>query len=205
MIPVTSDNDGLGKRERTAERIYRAAVRLFTERGFEQTTVQDIAAAANVGKGTFFNYFPTKDAVLVHFLEQRGIETMQLGEQRLGPGETAQDRIRTMLDRLAQNLSADEALSRLTLDASLRSHMMAGANRATGDHFRSAFARVFQAGQASGEFAQEPPAERLAEYLVAVFYRVVRDRLERGEDFDLGERLREVLDLIVEGLRPRRD
>ncbi|HLJ42079.1 MAG TPA: TetR family transcriptional regulator, partial [Candidatus Acidoferrales bacterium] len=53
-----------GRRERrrteTRERIFRAALDLFAERGFMETTVEDITEAADVGKGTFFNYFPTK-------------------------------------------------------------------------------------------------------------------------------------------------
>ena len=41
-----------------------AAVELFVARGFEQTTVDDIAAAAGIGRSTFFRYFPTKADVL---------------------------------------------------------------------------------------------------------------------------------------------
>ena len=52
-----------GRRERrrleTRDRLYRAALELFGERGFLETTVEDITEAADVGKGTFFNYFPT--------------------------------------------------------------------------------------------------------------------------------------------------
>lgn len=56
-----------GRRERrkseTRERIFRAALSLFAERGFFATTVEDITEAADVGKGTFFSYFPSKEHV----------------------------------------------------------------------------------------------------------------------------------------------
>src|SRR5262245_5364195 len=51
------------KRVETRERIFRAALRLFAHRGFSETTVEDITEAADVGKGTFFNYFPSKEHV----------------------------------------------------------------------------------------------------------------------------------------------
>ena len=58
----------MGRRERrgseTRERLFRSAMNLFRERGFHNTTVEDITNAADVGKGTFFNYFPSKEHIL---------------------------------------------------------------------------------------------------------------------------------------------
>jgi AcrR family transcriptional regulator len=53
------------KKAQTRRRLQEQALRLFVERGFEATTVEQIAAAAGVSHMTFFRYFPTKeDAVL---------------------------------------------------------------------------------------------------------------------------------------------
>src|ERR1017187_10047752 len=57
-----------GRRQRRAAetrlRLFRCALQLIAERGFPNVTVEDITEAADVGKGTFFNYFETKDHVL---------------------------------------------------------------------------------------------------------------------------------------------
>lgn len=48
------------KRRQTRERIESAALRLFLDRGFEATTIEDITEAADVSKRSFFDYFPAK-------------------------------------------------------------------------------------------------------------------------------------------------
>src|SRR6202142_3797161 len=63
------------------ERLFRAALDLFAQKGFAETTVEDITNAADVGKGTFFNYFPSKDHILLAFGE------MQLGKLQLAVEE----------------------------------------------------------------------------------------------------------------------
>ena len=67
---ATSGRPGtdLGRRARKAKetrlRLFRCALQLFSDHGFQNVTVEDITEAADVGKGTFFNYFESKDHVL---------------------------------------------------------------------------------------------------------------------------------------------
>src|SRR6204780_1607051 len=70
---IATPRAGRRERRRTEirERLFRSALRLFAERGFMETTVEDITEAADVGKGTFFNYFRTKEHVLATFGAER--------------------------------------------------------------------------------------------------------------------------------------
>lgn len=52
------------KRSETRDRILHAALHLFAQKGLSATTIEEITQKADVGKGTFFNYFPSKEHVL---------------------------------------------------------------------------------------------------------------------------------------------
>jgi AcrR family transcriptional regulator len=57
-------------KSRTRERILEAAVQLFGERGFEATTTRDVAQAARIAAGTLFNYFPSKEAIVMDLVSR---------------------------------------------------------------------------------------------------------------------------------------
>ena len=56
------------KKRDTRERILAAGLEAFTARGFENCTIDEIARAAGVGKGTVYNYFRTKEDLVVSFM-----------------------------------------------------------------------------------------------------------------------------------------
>lgn len=60
------DGDGDGKQGKPVMRdaLVAAAFRLFLDRGFDQTTIDDIVELAGVGRRSFFRYFPSKEAVV---------------------------------------------------------------------------------------------------------------------------------------------
>ena len=59
------------KKAATRETILRTAIELFSRSGFDQPTIEQIAAGAGVGKGTVYNYFATKEDILVAFMAER--------------------------------------------------------------------------------------------------------------------------------------
>jgi AcrR family transcriptional regulator len=80
--------DGLRERKkaRTRASIREHALRLFREEGYQRTTVEKIAEAAEVSPSTFFRYFPTKeDVVLQDDMDVRMIEALEQQPPSLGP------------------------------------------------------------------------------------------------------------------------
>jgi AcrR family transcriptional regulator len=58
------------KGEETRDRIHAAALSLFRKKGFDATTMRDIAAAADVALGGAYHYFPSKEAIVLAYYER---------------------------------------------------------------------------------------------------------------------------------------
>ncbi len=64
-IPLTKEELSNRRRE-----IFEAAVHLFLEKGFQETSMREIAEAAGIGKSSLYDYFETKDDILLFVLEE---------------------------------------------------------------------------------------------------------------------------------------
>ncbi len=87
VSPASGEPAGLRERKkaRTRAAIRQEALRLFREQGYQATTVEQIAAAAEVSPSTFFRYFPTKeDVVLQDDMEPMLIEALEQQPRELG-------------------------------------------------------------------------------------------------------------------------
>ena len=73
------------KKQRTRELIAKTALELFSEYGYQATTVADIAASAELSERTIFGYFPTKEDILFadHLALEQGLAEV-LGEKPAG-------------------------------------------------------------------------------------------------------------------------
>ena len=98
------------QKKRRRERIFQAAMALFRQRGFQETTASDIAKTAHVSRGTFFNYFPYKEAVLLEYgaLLLAGLREEVKG--RLARGEDPLAILRFIFQEVARYTEAEKDL-----------------------------------------------------------------------------------------------
>jgi AcrR family transcriptional regulator len=69
------------KKKRRRDRVFQAAVELFDRKGFAATTMKEIAGKSELAVGTLYNYFPSKNALLIGIMERK-MEEMRQGNRR---------------------------------------------------------------------------------------------------------------------------
>ena len=89
------------KKAKTRAAIQRCALRLFMEQGYETTTIEQIAEAAEVSPSTFFRYFPTKeDVALYDDLDPLMIAAFNAQPAALSPIQALRNALHEVLDQL---------------------------------------------------------------------------------------------------------
>jgi AcrR family transcriptional regulator len=151
-------------------RILRAALNLFSRRGFFATTVEQITEAADVGKGTFFNYFPTKEHVLAGF-GQVQIEKVRAAlisvKRRQGP---IREVLRDLVVALSREPARSQALVRSLLVANLSSEPVRLLMRRNLARGRRLLAQVMAYGQERGELRRDQKATEMARIFQQAFF-----------------------------------
>ncbi|HXJ85576.1 MAG TPA: TetR family transcriptional regulator [Candidatus Binatia bacterium] len=85
--------------EGTRRKIYDAAMASFRDKGFEETTMRDIAAKASVALGAAYYYFSSKDAIVLAFYQEMQETSTSLVTSGLADKKKLKDRVRAVLDQ----------------------------------------------------------------------------------------------------------
>jgi AcrR family transcriptional regulator len=155
------------KKEETRQRIISVAIDLFNRQGFDGTTVEQIAEEADVAKGTIFNHFPAKEAIIHEYVQ---IAVRDTGAEAVGKLERLPDTRSRLTVLLCQSLQWFENNLHEDILKKYMVYMMQRSLEALGnENMRSGFNNiltpVIRIGQEDGEIRRDIPAEELSNHL----------------------------------------
>ncbi len=228
----TEAGTGGGRRERrqqeTRERLYQSAMRLLSERDFHEVTVEMITEAADVGKGTFFNYFPNKEAIVGYRFEQQ----FQMLAELLGSGKEKEKRLRgeegtrstsdnspienqkskienhSVWQRIVRTMhyvgdsdAHSKQLARNLLALGLVNDAVRAANWNVHQRVHAIAEELIRDGQASGEIRSDLDARSLGDYLRASYLSALYQWAETDDAEDFHAALNRALGFAWRSIR----
>ncbi|OQR65388.1 TetR family transcriptional regulator [Streptomyces maremycinicus] len=192
------------KKQRTRDALLRAAVELFTSRGYERTTVDEIAAAVDVSQRTFFRYFAGKDEAalaLVEMTVERFVEAVRARPPHEPPMEALRQAVLDGWDSINEVVESVVPVERyLRMYRVIESTpVLLAAHLRRSVEVEEDLARVV--AEREGLDLDADPRPRLA---VAVFSGVMRATERRwSTDPDFGlDRIRALTSLYLDGVGP---
>ncbi|WP_151482032.1 TetR/AcrR family transcriptional regulator [Streptomyces albicerus] len=184
------------KRRQIRDQLYEAAVGLFVDQGYEATTMDQIADAADVARATVFNHFSQK----VGFLEEWGARRRARVAAILGQ-EHAEDlpvdeRLRRYLREMAELNVASRAETTVLMDASARFGRLL-----QDPSLEIELTKIVEEGQRRGEIRRTVDSAQAGALLAACYFSsVLRWIREEPPPFDLLLSLEATLDIVLRGL-----
>jgi AcrR family transcriptional regulator len=197
------------KKEETRHRIFHAAIDLFRERGFENTTVDEITEKADVAKGTFFNYFHRKEAVLAYLSETRLQAIEENAAAMLADPRPAPEKLFAFYSTAASGYEESYDLARFVLIELMRRAFTPEEN--LGPRWHAIVNGLVEQGQENGTLRRDVDVRRVEALLTSIYYATLYEWaccLEKGcphgstERFALQPELRMRFDLAMEGVAP---
>src|SRR5271168_650009 len=197
-----------GRRERrtaeTRERLFRAALDLFARKGFTETTVEDITESADVGKGTFFNYFPSKDHILLAFGEMQLAKLESAIAEARRSGEPMPQFLRSLGVRMTQEPIRHPGIIRTLLQAYLSTTPVRAAMLNLQKRVHALHTEIVLIGQERGEIRKDLPASEIAHVFRQTIFGTLLMWSLNG-DGTLHARMESAFNVLWSGLAPRND
>ena len=184
------------KRRQVRDQLYEAAVGLFVSQGYEATTMDQIADAADVARATVFNHFSQK----VGFLEEWGVRRRARVAAILGQEHSEDlpvgERLRRYLREMAELNVTSRAETTVLMDASARFGRLL-----QDPSLEIELTKIVDEGRRRGEIRRAVDSDQAGALLAACYFSsVLRWIRDEPPPFDLPRSLDSALDIVLRGL-----
>ena len=189
------------KKTETKNKIFEAAGKLFKEKGIESVTVEDITREAGIAKGTFFNYFPTKTALLLYFGELKEKLTCDLVKNEAVRDIPTKEKTKNILILLAKSNEKERDLTKLFVFEYIRTYgLRSGEDKRRSHRLSKVLYTLLEDGMKRGEVRDSTDLKRAAENLTAIYFHSLMEWLWSDTDYSFSEDISEKTDMIFSGI-----
>lgn len=186
------------------EAILRAAIGVFSNKGFFNSKVADVAKAAGVADGTVYLYFKNKDDILHSIFDRAMEEFIADGRRELSTIDAPEDRLRRIAELHLERLSADRDMA-IVFQVELRGSIkfMQEFSSAGFAEYLDIIRKTIEEGQRSGVYRQDLKPIVAAKILYGALDEMVTNWILSNKSYPLVPMANEVLKIFLDGVRVR--
>lgn len=188
------------KKKATRDAIFRVAQKLFYQKGFDHTSVEDITEKVDIAQSTFFNYFPRKEDILVEIFKRKLPFLRKKCQEIVALDAPITEKIHRVFTTTARIAAQNEHITRAML---IRNFSGFSGKEYSGfffEDFRSSLSLILKKGQEEGHIRRDVPALKLANMLEGVFTLFIIDCLINRSYSLSSKELLHRLTLCLEGM-----
>lgn len=183
------------------QRILEAAIKVFAEQGFFQSTIAQIAKEAGVADGTIYLYFKNKDDILVQFFNYKAKQVFDGFREEVNRAESAVDKLRNLVRRHLAEFQRDRNMAILYQFETHQSSRLAEEQiKEMSNMYLDIVAEIMEQGQQEGLIRKNLYLSLVKRFILGAVDEVINTWIHSGGEYDLVSMADPLVDLFIEGV-----
>jgi AcrR family transcriptional regulator len=187
------------KKEDTRQKIIVLALKLFREQGFGATTMEQIAAEADIAKGTLYSYFSVKEAILDEYIRRNFVQSYATRVEQMRRFDDTRARMRYIFSDLLKGIRAQKEIFEKYVIYRMQRWISFDQKEHEKSGFQLIAAEIVQLGQSRGELRADLPSGVLEDLCEYVFMLAVKGFYLNLESFDVPQAIEHSVDIFLNG------
>ena len=179
--------------------IYEVSLQLFRTKGYEATTIDAIVGKAGIAKGTFFNYFKSKDTVILEWYRHLMKDTLVWAKAQ--EYKSIKDAILLPIDEMARRAEAEPLLIAAKVSSSFTSPLLNDEEQQFDEELSDYFKNLIKQGQHNGEIGKQHQPTLMAATILAVISGTGYEWKAPGTNFSLQEITLQRVSFVIDATR----
>jgi TetR/AcrR family fatty acid metabolism transcriptional regulator len=182
-------------------KILEAAVVVFAERGFFQSTVSQIAKQAGVADGTIYLYFKNKDDILVQFYEYKTSQVFHRFREAVNQSTSAEQKLRSLVYTHLEEFQKDINMA-IVYQAETHQHQRLAQDiiKEMSKMYRDILTEVLELGQQEGHFRRNLYVGLVMRLITGAVNEVINAWIHAGGSYDMISMADPLVDLFIKGI-----
>jgi len=183
------------------QRILEAAITVFAEQGFFQSTIAQIAKEAGVADGTIYLYFKNKDDILVQFYEYKTRQIFERFRVAVNQSATAEDKLRCLIRVHLEEFQKDRNMA-IVYQAETHQNRRLGHEqiKEMSKMYRDIISEVVELGQEEGTIRRDLYMGLVKRFINGAVDEVINSWIHSGGQYDLVTMADPLVDLFIKGI-----
>ena len=187
------------KKLQARQAILDAAAKVFKSRGFMNTSVSDIMRESNLGVGTFYNYFGSKEEILMELVKDLFTKVEKSLSARAENKLTSLELLEMCCMNTAKLIDENRFILPLFTSAGVHSDKPENMPDNVSPKFKTIFEEIILRGQQSGEIRSDIPVDLISEMLHSIYQAAAFSKLQ----LPFQENVRLKIKIILDGIKSR--
>ncbi len=189
------------KKEETKQKIIAVAMPLFMKDGIDTVTMEQIAEEADVAKGTLYNYFPVKEAIIDEYIRRSFMERNAERVDRLRKLSDTRSRVTQILNELMQGVQAQKGIFEKYFIYRIQNMISLQQDESAQSGLYLLEAEIIALGQEEAEIRTDLSLDILTGLFEFVFVKVAQQFYKDPNKFKSRKVIEQCVDLFMNGVR----